>query len=174
MKTAEGTVACGFAPFSDDVYGWAYRILGRHQDALDVVQDVFLRWHEQCQRERPANERGWLRRVTMNRAIDVRRGWSVTRRAQQSAARTEWAFEEARGEAEADEDSLRRDVAEALSDLTEMQRSVLVAKVYDEMTFAEIANEWGAAVSTVKTHFVRALQSVRLRLHPRWSQEIIR
>jgi len=110
----------------------------------------------------------------MNRAIDVRRGWSVTRRAQQSAARTEWAFEEARGEAEADEDSLRRDVAEALSDLTEMQRSVLVAKVYDEMTFAEIANEWGAAVSTVKTHFVRALQSVRLRLHPRWSQEIIR
>jgi DNA-directed RNA polymerase specialized sigma24 family protein len=43
--------------------------------------------------------------------------------------------------------------------------------VYDEMTFAEIAAELSVAISTVKTHYLRAVQAVRDRLRPRWADE---
>ena len=56
-----------------EVYGWAYRFLGRHHDALDAAQDVFLRWLAQSRRALPENPRGWLRQVTINRAIDLLR-----------------------------------------------------------------------------------------------------
>ncbi|MCH8244042.1 MAG: LysM peptidoglycan-binding domain-containing protein [Planctomycetes bacterium] len=70
--TATGSAASGdFEKYTADVYGWAYRLLGRHHDALDVVQDVFLRWDAQCAQHPPDQPRPWLRRVTLNRAIDL-------------------------------------------------------------------------------------------------------
>jgi DNA-directed RNA polymerase specialized sigma24 family protein len=70
-----------------------------------------------------------------------------------------------------DEEVFRRDVAAAFEALTEAQRSVLVGKVFDGMTFAEIAAEHDSAVSTVKTHYVRAVRAVRDRLAPCWGDE---
>jgi RNA polymerase sigma factor (sigma-70 family) len=70
-----------------------------------------------------------------------------------------------------DQETLRGDVATALDQLTEMQRGVLVAKVYDEMTFSQIADELGIGVPTAKTHYLRAIRATRDRLRPRWSAE---
>ncbi len=160
----------GFEQYTGEVYGWAYRLLGCHHDALDVVQDVFLRWDAQCTREAPARPHGWLRQVTLNRAIDLRRrrrtasdpGDNVI---QQPAIREDAA-------ARLDQEVLRDDIAAALSLLSDAQRSVLVAKVYDEMTFARIGDEMGLAVSTVKTHYLRAVRTVRDRLQRRWAKEM--
>ena len=33
-----------FEEHRDEVYRWAYRLVGRHHDALDVAQDVFVKW----------------------------------------------------------------------------------------------------------------------------------
>jgi DNA-directed RNA polymerase specialized sigma24 family protein len=41
---------------------------------------------------------------------------------------------------------------------------VLIAKVYDQETFAEIAESMDLAVPTVKTHYVRALRAMRRSL----------
>ena len=42
--------------------------------ALDVTQDVALKWCGLPATNRPINPRGWLRRVTINRAVDLLRG----------------------------------------------------------------------------------------------------
>ena len=157
-----------FEAHTDDVYAWAFRLLGRHHDTLDVVQDVFLRWNQQCHEETPRHARGWLRRVTVNRAIDMLRQRGSTEASRDSAA------PEAVGVpriAAAEHRELRRDIAEALGSLTDIQRTVLVAKVYDSVTFAKIAEELGVAVSTVKTHYVRAISRVSKQLQPRWAPE---
>jgi len=157
-------VAARFENHAQEVYAWAYRLLGRHHDALDVVQDVFLRWNKQCEREVPSVPRGWLRRVTVNRAVDV-----VRRRRSESGSLEEVA--DAGGvevvDRAIDEEALRLDVATALDRLTDLQRAVLVAKVYDEMTFAQIAAEHHVSLSTAKTHYLRAVKAVRDRLG-RW------
>jgi len=70
-----------------------------------------------------------------------------------------------------DQEALRDDIITALDRLSDVQRSVIVAKVYDDMTFAQVAEELGLAVSTVKTHYLRAVGTVRDRLQRRWAEE---
>ena len=70
-----------------------------------------------------------------------------------------------------DQDSLRADIVLALDGLSSGQRGVLIAKIYDDLTFREIATEMELALSTVKTHYLRAIRALRDRLEPRWAQE---
>jgi RNA polymerase sigma-70 factor (ECF subfamily) len=152
-----------------EVYGWAYRLLGRHHDALDAAQDVFLRWLAQSRRALPENPRGWLRQVTVNRAIDLLR----RRRESRAPADVSLVCSISAAHDAVGQEELRDDVAAAIETLTDAQRNVLIAKVYDGMTFAEIAAESGVAVPTVKTHYLRALWAVRDRLARHWAPERI-
>ena len=157
-----------FEPYARQVYAWAYRLLGRHHDALDVVQDVFLRWDEQCLSTMPDRPRGWLRRVTFNRAIDLFRKRGMDGLAARQPAPPQ---EVVAGLASPDRALLRADIAAALDELSEAQREVFVAKAYDEMTFAQIAAELEVSVPTAKTHYLRAVRALRDRLRPRWAEE---
>lgn len=163
------TPADTFEQHARDIYEWAYRLLGRHHDALDVVQDVFVTWSQQCGRQAPASPRGWLRRVTVNRAVDTFRRQREHATPADSLLRLIPATDDVTGVA--DDRELRADIAAALDGLTEHQRAVLVAKVYDGLTFAEIAAELELAVPTCKTHYLRALRAVREKLSPRWAEK---
>lgn len=184
-----------FERHARDIYGWAFRILGRHHDALDVVQDVFLKWQRQCREDTPGSARGWLRTVTINRAIDLRRrdarylsaGGDTSDRFMEGqrllgrgnpgtdtlgsgnpVALSSVMDKPGAENAESDNALLRGDIQAALARLTDMQRGTLVAKVYDDMTFAQIAQEFGTSVSTIKTHYLRAIGVLRTRLEHRW------
>jgi RNA polymerase sigma-70 factor (ECF subfamily) len=150
-----------FEAHRGDVYRWALRIVRRHQDALDVVQDVGLRWLDRTRTGPPLDHpRSWLRAVTVHRAIDLVR---ARRRADDGPAPETGcavAGESERGE-------VRAAMTRALASLTEAQRIVLVAKVRDRMTFAEIAAGIGVSVPTAKTHYLRAIRAMRDRLERR-------
>lgn len=167
MTSVSGEV---FEQYTQDVYNWAYRLLGHHHDALDVVQEVFLRWDRQCHRQMPKQPRGWLRRTTLNRVIDFLRWRRSTPVATRNEPMQQLSKNEIEGES-IDRAALRGDIQSAIDRLTEQQRSVLVAKVYDELTFAQIAKEMDLSVPTVKTHYLRAVRVVRDRLQRRWAAE---
>lgn len=152
--------------YRPDVYRGAYRLLGSAHDALDVTQDVFIKWVDQCQILMPENPRGWLRRVTINTALDVIRS---RRRLVHDQAALGRSVPGTMADAETEE--LRKDIAKALESLSDHQRQVLMAKVYDGETFAAIAEELDLAVSTVKTHYLRALGAVRDGLRKKWNPE---
>lgn len=168
MSDDRGSTSNVYELYAPQVYGWAYRFLGRHHDALDVVQDVFLKWMAQCTRGTPDRPRGWLRRVTVNRAIDVARQRRETPEADIQVADRDG---DEQALVRSDREVLREDVATAMQRLPEMQRAVLVAKVYDELTFAQVADELDISVSTAKTHFLRALTAMRERLRVRWAED---
>ena len=152
-----------FELYRGEVYTWAYRLVGRHHDALDVVQDVFLRWIQYDDRSSLRNPRAWLRRVTTNRAIDFARSLNAISKRERDSAHAEVSDAELPLQ-----DELRADLVAALDKLSEMQRSVLIAKVFDGLTFARIAAELEIAVPTAKTHYLRALTTMRNRLGDRW------
>ena len=161
-----------FEQYSSDVYAWAYRLLGRHHDALDVVQDVYIKWARQFAEDQPRRPRGWLRRVTLNRVIDLCRHRDARPKQGDASSADAVADQPApmRASDAMDQALLRADVVTALGALTDSQRGVLVAKVYDEMTFVQIATEMDVSVSTVKTHYVRAVAAVREKLRHRWGE----
>lgn len=136
------------------IYGWAYRLLQNHHDALDATQEVLLRWIAAGQRA--SHRRAWLRRTTFNHCIDLLR---IRRRRSITSDAVEPADHDAQNAPARDE--LQQAIADSLHRLTEQQRTVIIAKVYDRQTFAEIAADMGLATSTIKTHYVRALAALR-------------
>jgi RNA polymerase sigma-70 factor, ECF subfamily len=152
-------VARHFEEHRGRVYRWAYALCGRHEDALDAVQEVFLRMLKNPpELPGPFAVIGWLRRVTSSVVIDRwrRASGAAALPDEQPAADSAAESPEARETAE----QLRR----AIASLSEQQRQVLLAKMYDRLSFAEIADELGIAISTAKTHYLRALNMVRAHL----------
>ena len=156
-----------FEAYRNEVYGWAYRLLGRHHDALDVAQEVFLKWVDQCRDTPPRSPRAWLRQVTIHQAIDYRRA-NASRRARETSSPPSTVQVV---DSIVSREELRREIAEAMATLSQMQRCVLVAKVHDGLTFARIASELEIAVPTVKTHYLRAVVALRDRLGKQWGPE---
>lgn len=143
------------------VYRWAHAMTRRHADALDALQEVFLR----LVRSRPyfANERAaiaWLRCATTSVVIDQWRG----RRAADAALRRPGreAAPSPRDPVESAEsaDTAAR-IRDAVARLSSQQQLVFLAKVCDDETFQSIADEMGIAIPTAKTHYLRALAALR-------------
>jgi RNA polymerase sigma-70 factor (ECF subfamily) len=146
------------------VYGWALRILGSRADAQDVTQDVGLRWLQRGSDGQLDNARAWLRRVTVNRALDVVR---QRRTMSQLAAKVGHQSAERVVDGTALEQAeLRAAVNAALAQLSDAQRDVLCAKVFDGMTFAQVAQQMRIAIPTAKTHYLRAVAAMAQHLGP--------
>jgi RNA polymerase sigma factor (sigma-70 family) len=123
------------------------------QDAEDVLQDVFVRAYGALRNDaREMNVRAWLYRVAHNRCIDH------LRRPVPPAAEL---FEVSRKplhdpvEEAQRRDDLRR-LVEDVGRLPEQQRSALLMREIDGMTYAELASALDVTVPAVKSLLVRA------------------
>jgi RNA polymerase sigma factor (sigma-70 family) len=123
------------------------------QDAEDVLQDVFVRAYGALRNDaREMNVRAWLYRVAHNRCIDH------LRRPVPPAAEL---FEVSRKplhdpvEVAQRRDDLRR-LVEDVGRLPEQQRSALLMREIDGMTYAELAAALDVTVPAVKSLLVRA------------------
>jgi RNA polymerase sigma factor (sigma-70 family) len=123
------------------------------QDAEDVLQDVFVRAYGALRSDnREMNVRAWLYRVAHNRCIDhLRRPippaaeiFEVSRKPLHDPV------EEAQRR-----DDLRQLVAD-VGQLPEQQRSALLMREIDGMTYADLANALDVTVPAVKSLLVRA------------------
>ncbi len=153
------------------IYALAYRVIGREEEARDVVQDTFLRAFRGIKNFRgQAKFSSWVYRIALNLCRDwIRR----ERRAPIQAAPEGVDLIELAGEqgpVESIEDVVaRRDmskaVAEAMTLLPEEQRTAIILKEYHGMTFQEIADLQGCPLSTVKTRLYQGLTVLRRHLH---------
>lgn len=162
---APATPADLFVAHRARVYRWAFALCGRHDEAIDAVQETFLRLlRGRVGFPGDPQARAWLRRTTTSTVIDRwRANSSRTALERDRVARGSPTSPSAAVERNELHDLLRA----ALSELSEHQRLVIVCRVYDHMTFNEIAEELNLAVPTAKTHYLRALERVRARLGPR-------
>jgi len=126
---------------------------GSRQDAEDVLQDVFVRAYGALRNDnREMNVRAWLYRVAHNRCIDH------LRRPVPPAAEL---FEVSRKPLhDPVEEAQRRDDLRQLvidvSNLPEQQRSALLMREIDGMTYADLAAALDVTVPAVKSLLVRA------------------
>ncbi|MEA2250617.1 MAG: hypothetical protein QOG70_859 [Solirubrobacteraceae bacterium] len=122
-------------------------------EAEDVLQDVFLRAYGALrQDDRPVTLRAWLYRVAHNRCIDH------LRRPVPPAAEV---FQLSRTPAHdpSDETQRREDLRRLVADmqrLPEQQRSALLMRELDGLTYAELADVLCTTIPAVKSLLVRA------------------
>ena len=152
------------------IFALAYRVIGREEEARDVVQETFLRAFRGIGKFRgQAKFSSWVYRIALNLCRDwIRR----ERRAPilptpEGVDVIELAAEQ--GPVESIEDLVARNdiskvVADLMTRLPEEQRTAIVLKEYHGMTFQEIADLQGVPLSTVKTRLYQGLNVLRRHL----------
>jgi RNA polymerase sigma-70 factor, ECF subfamily len=152
------------------IFALAYRVIGREEEARDVVQETFLRAFRGIGNFRgQAKFSSWVYRIALNLCRDwIRR----ERRAPilptpEGVDVIELAAEQ--GPVESIEDLVARNdiskvVADLMTRLPEEQRTAIILKEYHGMTFQEIADLQGVPLSTVKTRLYQGLNVLRRHL----------
>ena len=120
----------------------------------DAVQEAFVRLA--ALRTLPDSPEAWLFRAVRNRALDLRK--SEARRRRREARPGPWFVEAA-------VDGLDADVAvAALGRLPEDQRDVVIARLWNGLTLAQIAGALGSSVSTAHRRYEAAIAELRHQL----------
>jgi RNA polymerase sigma factor (sigma-70 family) len=128
-------------------------LAGSRQDAEDALQDVFLRAYGALRAdERPVSLRAWLYRVAHNRCIDQLRRVSPQPADVFDVSRTP--LQDPLAETERRED-LRR-LVEDVRRLPEQQRSALLMRELEGLSYNELGSALGVTVPAVKSLLVRA------------------
>jgi len=152
------------------IYALAYRVIGKEEDARDVCQDAFLRAYRALPGFKgQAKFSSWLYRIALNLCRDWirRQRRAPVSQLPEDADAMELVSET--GPVESIEDLVARRelsaiVEEAMSELSEEQRTAIILKEYHGMTFQEIADMQGCPLSTVKTRLYQGLSLLRRRL----------
>ncbi|MEP6686710.1 MAG: sigma-70 family RNA polymerase sigma factor [Gemmatimonadales bacterium] len=138
----------------------AYRVLGHREDAEDVVQEAFLaalaniRTFDTTRRFGP-----WLYRIVVTRGLNFRKARS--RRTTEMLEDGGVASTLPGPAADAEQDSLRAAIAEALGRLPERQRMVVQLFDLDGFAGSEIGAMLGISPGTVRWYLHEARQALR-------------
>ena len=140
-------------------YAVARAIVGTHEDAEDAVQDGFLHAYRALDRFLPDQAFGaWLHRIVANAALDLMRRRKV-RAADELPESVAAPFRDP-GEA----DHLRGRLRDALQELTDRQRSVIVLHDVEGFKHAEIGTMLGIPEGTARSDLHHARAALRRTL----------
>lgn len=150
------------------VFLLAYSILRNREDALDVVQETFMRLYQKLDAyERERNFQAWLLQITKNLSIDYYRKHRRRRRELESGQSVEELHLEA-GDYRSNPASseLRRVISRSLEKLGERQRLIFVMRHFNGLEYMEIAQILGVSVGTVKSLHFKAVRNLKNWLSP--------
>jgi RNA polymerase sigma-70 factor (ECF subfamily) len=152
------------------VYQLALHLLGDTQEALDLSQEVFLRVFRTLHQFRGQSTlKTWIYRIVVNQVSNRQRWWRRRHRSQQvpidEASANHVAFADSRNFAMPDRVLDEREIAgrvwQALNALPFDQRTVVVLREIDGLSYEDIAATLGVAVGTVKSRLARARGGLR-------------
>ena len=155
------------------VYQLSLNLLGDHNEALDLSQEVFLRVFRTIQRFRGQSAlRTWIYRIVVNQARNRQRWWRRRHKSQQISLdehiRDHGDFPERNDSDSPDRLLGNKELANririALDGLPFDQKTAIVLREIDGLSYEEIGFSLGVAVGTVKSRLARAREALRGQL----------
>jgi RNA polymerase sigma-70 factor (ECF subfamily) len=169
-----------FERYHRRAYSLAFGVLHNQADALDVVQDAFIKVHRHLAKfEGKASFYTWLYRIVMNLCIDHIRKHRRSRPVDFSQTTLaegqlgdEAVFDEGLlpkvlgthpGRALLDKE-IRVRIDRALQELSENHRAVLVMRELEGLSYEEMAQVMGCSKGTIMSRLFHARRNMQLRL----------
>jgi len=154
--------------YQQKVFVMAYSILRNKEDALDAVQDTFLRLHQKAGTFKPGhNFQGWLLEIAKNVSIDhyrkhrqKSREWEVATPVDELPVAAEDRSTDSR------DSDLRSAFARSVDKLAARQKMVFMLRHYNELQFNEISEALKISVGTAKSLHFKAVRNLRKWLTP--------
>ena len=141
------------------VFNVAYKFVGKHDEAEDLTQDIFLKIFKALNTfDRRANFQTWIISISRNLCIDHYRS---VRKERQTIARDidssdlQPATPERGPYAQAEHQDLRAQLRQALEALPITLRTAVVLRDLQELSYQEIADRLGLPEGTVKSRINR-------------------
>jgi len=173
---AEGSESDSFRALVEEhspmVFRLAFRMTGNASDAEDVVQETFLKAHRSLGGfDERARFGTWVYRIAVNAAIDLirRRGrGTVVRPAGEDDPPVveTLASRDPQPDRVAMSGQIQRDVAAALTQLSERERAAFVLRHLEGMSIERISDVLKIGPNAVKQTVFRAVQKLRRELAP--------
>lgn len=165
------------------VFQLAYRYLGDYDEACDLTQDTFVRAYAAWNEFRgEAQIYTWLYRIAINLCHNQQKKLQRRRRVEWMSLDSAPDHEAAKGSARtasrevADEgplplqllesDELRRRLHQALRELPDNYRTVIILRDIEGLTYEEIARITDSTLEAIKSRLFRARGAVRRLLEP--------
>ena len=158
-------VAQLYVDYAESLRAFLIGLLRDRDLATEALQAAFARTMEAGHTADPEKRRGWLFRVAYNEAMALKRRQRIHAK---SLKKLGW---HRPGSSEKPEDNVSRGetisrVRASLEKLPEEQRTVVRLRIYEEMTFADIAEKLSLPLGTVLTRMRLALQKLQRDIRP--------
>jgi RNA polymerase sigma-70 factor, ECF subfamily len=151
------------------LYAFLLNFTRDEQDTRDVLQEIFVKLaREPKLLDGVRAERAFLIRLAHNAAIDLMR-----RRGTRDRTKENFAAERISPFAptsDPDEKVFREELAVALGELPEEQRAVVHLKMWEHLTFEEIASALEISLNTAASRYRYGLDKLRGRLRPLYEE----
>lgn len=146
------------------VYHYLMSFTRGEADARDLLQELFIKLAVTTSHGVLRHEKAFVYRLAHNLAVDWLRCQRTQRVAEERLA--ESAEADHLGAVDPDMVALSAQLAQALNTLPEEQRSVLQLKLWEGMTFEEIAAVQGIPLNTAASRHRYGLEKLRTLLRP--------
>lgn len=153
--------------YQQKVFLLAYSFLRNREDAMDIVQETFLKLYQKLSSyEKDRNFQAWLLQIARNLSIDHYRKHAKSREVESEKNIDELnpgALDGHSGESSVE---LRQIFSRCLEKLGERQRMIFVLKHYNGLQYNEIAQVLNISVGTVKSLHFKAVRKMKTLLSP--------
>ena len=147
--------------YQEKVYWVARRFVNDHDDADDIVQEVFIKAYDALKEFR--SESGlftWLYRIAVNMSLN-----SVRRKRVREFLQLDDLFDQEESHESRPDEVLERSehrtlVEEAVGQLPEKQRAVFVLRYYEELSYEDIAAILKTSVGGLKANYFHAIRKI--------------
>jgi RNA polymerase sigma-70 factor, ECF subfamily len=154
---------------SQALFGFLLNVTRNEADAHDLLQELFIRLAQRPQLlDGVRDARAFLLRLSHNLAIDlIRRGGTRSKHQERWCDEVLPLFAPA---VEPDTGAFREAVAAALGELAAEQRAVIHLKLWEGMTFDQIAGLLEISPNTAASRYRYGLDKLRQRLRPLYDE----
>ena len=149
--------------YQDVLYRHAYRMVGRADDAADIVQKTLVSGFQKLNRCRdPERVGGWLFRIAANLCKDFLKSPRRDDLSLDAASAT--VIDRSSPDDDLEREELKERVQQALERLSPEQREAFVLKHLEGRSYDEIATLLGASKSALKMRVLRAREELQTLL----------
>lgn len=168
---AESELARWYDEHAQALFAFLLNFTRDADDTRDVLQEVFIKLARHPKLLCDArDERAFLIRLAHNAAIDLmRRRGTRGKHHEQFGVETETLSPFAPAD-DPDEQTFRAGLASALAELPPEQRAVVHLKLWEGLTFEQIAETLGIPLNTAASRYRYGLDKLRERLRPLYEE----
>ncbi len=149
--------------YQKKVFLLAYSFFRNREDALDIVQETFLRLYQKIALfRRGENFQNWLLQIAKNLCIDLyRKDYGKNKELQSGTPVEEMNISSQDSPDPYLSSDMKRIFSTCIKKLAERQRMIFVMKHYNQLKYKEIAQILNISLGTVKSLHFKAVQNLR-------------